>query len=333
MEMRELKGLEIAARFKVRGEGGVWIIPSQSGNGNYKVALTPHGDTCTCDDFDLTRKPCKHIHAARIVRQRDHGGAVVAIDSEKIPSRPTYKQNWPLYNEAQMTEKRRFQALLFDLCCGITEPPKARTGRKRTPMTDMVFVCAFKVYSGFSSRRFATDLEEAFNKGYLTQMIHSVTTCAFLESDLLTPVLESLIVQSSLPLRMVETTFAPDSTGFSTSKFVRWYDEKYGVEKSGRDWVKVEDGREDERRDRRRHSRARRQRLPTAAGNDQGHCRELHRQGSGSRQGLLQRGEPGGDCGDERLPADPIQEQRHGRQGRAVGADVRLHTYTPHGRL
>ena len=55
----------------------------------------------------------------------------------------------------------------------------------------------------------------------------------------MTPVLHSLVVRASLPLRAVETTFAPDSTGFSTSRFVRWYDEKYGVERSGKDWVKA----------------------------------------------------------------------------------------------
>lgn len=30
-----------------------------------------------------------------------------------------------------------------------------------------------------------------------------------------------------------------DSSGFSVSRFVRWYDEKYGCERSGHDWVKV----------------------------------------------------------------------------------------------
>lgn len=44
---------------------------------------------------------------------------------------------------------------------------------------------------------------------------------------------------SRTPLRAVETTFAPDSSGFSTSRFVRWYDEKYGVERSGKEWVKA----------------------------------------------------------------------------------------------
>jgi hypothetical protein len=33
--------------------------------------------------------------------------------------------------------------------------------------------------------------------------------------------------------------FAPDFTGFSTSRFVRWFDEKYGVTRSGKDWVKA----------------------------------------------------------------------------------------------
>src|SRR5262249_12102299 len=32
---------------------------------------------------------------------------------------------------------------------------------------------------------------------------------------------------------------APDSSGFSTSRFVRWFDEKYGTERSGHAWVKA----------------------------------------------------------------------------------------------
>jgi transposase len=62
---------------------------------------------------------------------------------------------------------------------------------------------------------------------------------AFLQNAALTPILHGLIVQSSLPLRTLATVFAPDSTGFSTSRFVRWYDAKYGVQRSGKDWVKA----------------------------------------------------------------------------------------------
>ena len=102
-----------------------------------------------------------------------------------------------------------------------------------------IFSMAFKVYSTVSSRRFHCDLQDVHKQGYLTRPIHGVKVCAFMEDDALTPVLQDLIVRSSLPLKAVETTFAPDSSGFSSSRFVRWFDEKYGIHKSGYDWVKA----------------------------------------------------------------------------------------------
>jgi transposase len=240
MDMRELKGLEIAARCKIAFSAGAWIVPSQSGKGTYRVILKPDGDSCPCDDFALTGKPCKHIHAARIVRERDRGGASVPLDMDVVPKRPTYKQDWPAYNLAQSTEKHRFQVLLHDLCRGVAEPPPARiSGRRRHTSKDTLFAMAFKVYGTFSSRRFTCDLKDAHEKGYLSKPIPGVKVCAFFENADLTPVLHSLIVESSLPLRAVETVFAPDSTGFSTSRFVRWFDEKYGVTRSGKDWIKA----------------------------------------------------------------------------------------------
>jgi transposase len=238
MDMRELKALELAARARIVFEGGAWLVPSQATGAKYKVQIGSP-PSCTCEDFQLRQLPCKHVIAARLVCERDHGGKAPEIAVDAVPVRTTYAQNWPLYDKAQMTEKDRFQALLFDLCRGIQEPPQPKTGRKRTLMADMVFASAFKVFSTVSSRRFACDLKAAHEKGYLTNLMHSVSVGAYLESDLMTPVLKSLIVQSSLPLKAVETVFAPDSTGFSTSRFVRWYDEKYGVERSGHDWVKA----------------------------------------------------------------------------------------------
>jgi transposase len=129
--------------------------------------------------------------------------------------------------------------LLRDLCRGVVSPPQPKGGRRRTPMADMVFTSCLKVYTGFSSRRYGTDLEEAHAKGLLGKKLHPVMVCAFLECDLMTPVLRELVTQSSLPLRAVESVFAPDSTGFSTSRFTRWYDEKYGAHRSGKDWVKA----------------------------------------------------------------------------------------------
>jgi transposase len=90
-----------------------------------------------------------------------------------------------------------------------------------------------------SSRRFGTDLLEATEKGYLSKPMHPNRINACLEDPNLTAILRNLIVTSSLPLVPIEHEFAPDSTGFSVSRFVRWFDEKYGMNRSGHDWVKV----------------------------------------------------------------------------------------------
>jgi hypothetical protein len=44
---------------------------------------------------------------------------------------------------------------------------------------------------------------------------------------------------SSLPLKTVETDFAVDSSGFSTSRFVRWFNKKYGRETDNHEWIKL----------------------------------------------------------------------------------------------
>jgi transposase len=238
MEMRQLKGMELAARRRITYEGHFWSVPSQSGGGPYRVTLRP-AESCTCDDFQLRQRPCKHIHAARFVQERDFGGQAPGVDTDRQPKKPIYRQDWPAYNLAQSVEKHRFQVLLHELCRGVPEPPFPRTGRRPHTTHDALFAMAVKVYSGFSSRRCSCDLDDARARGQLSHAIPGLKVNAFLENEAFTPVLQGLIVHSSLPLQAVETVFAPDSSGFSTSRFVRWFDEKYGVHRSGHDWVKV----------------------------------------------------------------------------------------------
>jgi transposase len=238
MELRQLKGMELAARKRISYDGHGFSVPSQSGPDPYRVTLRP-AESCTCEDFQLRQLPCKHVFAARFVQEREFGGHAPALDTEQLPRKPTYRQDWPAYNLAQAVEKRRFQVLLCELCRGVAEPAPPRTGRRPHAARDALFAMALKVYSGFSSRRFACDLEEALNRGHLSRPVPGLKVNAFLESAAFTPILKGLIAQSSLPLRAVETVFAPDSSGFSTSRFVRWFDEKYGAHRSGHDWVKV----------------------------------------------------------------------------------------------
>jgi transposase len=242
--MRELKGLEIAARSKLSFDGTTWFVPSQSSKKKYEVKLEPR-PCCECDDYQLRAQKCKHILAVLFVRERDYGGKnpiEALLANEDVPKKPTYKQNWPLYDLAQQTEKDRVQELLADLCRGIKEPERANKTRGRKPFTtaNQVFAMVYKVYCGMSSRRFGCDLNDAYEKGFITKAIKNPrSVCLMLEDAELTPILKSLIVQSSLPLRSIETVFAPDSTGFSSCRFDKWFDEKYGEMKSGRAWVKA----------------------------------------------------------------------------------------------
>jgi transposase len=238
MDMRELKALEIAARSHIVADDNGWIVPSQTSARKYRVTLHP-AVTCTCEDFELRREPCKHVLAVRFSLEREQGQRTQKVDTDVVPKKPTYKQNWPAYNLAQRTEKHRFQILLADLCAGFVEPPHEGRGRKPITIADKLFAVCYKVYSTFSSRRFGSDLDDAHADGYLSRKLHPNKVNIILESKDITELLHTMIEHSSLPLKAIETVFAPDSSGFSVSKFVRWYDEKYGRERSGKDWIKV----------------------------------------------------------------------------------------------
>jgi transposase len=203
---------------------------------------------CTCDDFAKRGQPCKHVYAVRFVVEREShpDGSETVTETMTVsvkattPKRPTYKQNWPLYDRAQTTEKRHVQSLLADLCQGIAEPPrKPGRGRKPIPMRDAVFAAVFKVYSTISARRFMCDLSDAHEKGYILKVPHFTSIADTLESPAVTPILRAMIVESSRPLASIEQDFAADSSGFTTCRFESWYDHKYGAIRRQHEWVKV----------------------------------------------------------------------------------------------
>jgi transposase len=239
MDLRELKALEIAARARIVCTNGVWSVPSQtSPSTSYRVTIEP--PSCECDDFQLRKAPCKHVIACRLVLERDGGEPAPAIVTDAVPKKPTYAQNWPVYSMAQRQEKNRFQVLLADLCSGVVEPERGSVvGRKPVPLADRIFSVVFKVWTTLSTRRFDCDLQDAVQKGYLSRTLHPNKINCFICEPELTPFLKALLVRSSLPLAAIESEFAVDSSGFSSSKFVRWYDHKYGVTKQEHTWVKA----------------------------------------------------------------------------------------------
>lgn len=237
MDARAKRGAAIAAQGEVVGEGVNWFVRSASGiNKRYKV--NPFSGDCSCPDHQETAAKCKHQWAVEFVMTTETtpDGTV----TETRAARLTYTQEWSSYNDAQTHEKERFMALLADLCSAIPQPPQGR-GRPRLPLSDMAFAAVYKVYSRFSSRRFATDLRDAQERGLIARAPHFNSVSNYMSDANLTPVLHELIAASSLPLKAVETDFAVDSSGFSTRRFDQWVDFKYGktAQKRSRQWLKA----------------------------------------------------------------------------------------------
>ena len=229
---RKEKGRDLAAHRLIERKGELWEVPSQTGKGKYTVDLSK--PSCTCPDFALRGLKCKHIYAVEYTLTPP----TEAVCAEAKTKRPTYRQDWPAYHSAQTHEKAHFQALLYDLCQGIKEP-RRHMGRHRRPLSEAVFSAAFKVYSTTSTRRFMSELVQASAYGYIESVPHYNSVLNAFQSPDLTPVLHDLIRESSLCLKLVEVDFAVDSSGFSTSRHLSWYNARYGHEQENHDWMKV----------------------------------------------------------------------------------------------
>jgi transposase len=150
----------------------------------------------------------------------------------------TYSQDWQAYDLAQIHQKELFMQLLRDVCSSIPQP-EYTFGRPRLPIADMVFASALKVFSTFSLRRFTMDMNIAKEYGFIERVPHYSSIAYYMENPELTPIIKELIVATSLALAAVETDFTIDSSGFGTSRFVKWFDHKYGKEVDIRAWVKA----------------------------------------------------------------------------------------------
>lgn len=248
MNIREQKAFELADRGRVVKRPNGWHVYSLECSEKYLVTMMPL--SCSCPDFELRHKACKHILAVQITLVRELNGTAVKQDAVKqdIETPPlswpkkTYQQDWPNYDLAQQNERSEFRRLLADLCG--TLPQRAsqkgtKGGNAFAALSNVIFAAVYKIYSGMSGRRFATELREAQEMGFVSQAVHHSTIARCLEDPQTAPILHSLIEESSLPFRAIEAEFAVDSSGFSACKFDRWYDEKWGRQCSEHSWLKA----------------------------------------------------------------------------------------------
>ena len=84
-----------------------------------------------------------------------------------------------------------------------------------------------------------TDLREAYVRRYIAELPCYNSIINYFDSEELTPYLKRLVIQSALPLGAVETDFAVDSSGLSSSRYISWGSAKDGKKIDARDWVKI----------------------------------------------------------------------------------------------
>ena len=236
---RRSRGLAIAALVSIKKVAVGYKVPAQSGSGSYVVSVDDDEPFCSCPDFELRQLPCKHYYAVEFTIQReertDVDGVTTVTETKSVKVK--YKQDWPAYNAAQVNEGDHFVTLLRELCDTV-EQPEYNFGRPRLPLSDMLFGMAVKVYSLMSGRRAMSDIRSAEAKGYLDKAPSATSCWRYMEKPEMKDLLRRLIQLSALPLKVVEVDFAPDSTGFGTSVYNRWFDHKWGREIKESVWVK-----------------------------------------------------------------------------------------------
>ncbi|MBN1941042.1 MAG: IS5 family transposase [Candidatus Diapherotrites archaeon] len=164
----------------------------------------------------------------------------VGLGAFKYQEQPLPETNWSALTKAQNNEKTMLLDIAKEMLSELTivQDPK-KNGRKFSDVKDMAFCLIAKTYTGLSSRRLESDLRQAQANEQIAKVPHFTTLMNFLEKPELTELLHELIKLSALPVKELESQYAIDSSGFSSSQFGRWFDFKYGEEKIIRNWVKA----------------------------------------------------------------------------------------------
>jgi hypothetical protein len=81
MDLREQRGVVLAATKKISRYGDRWKVPSQTNDGFYMVSqIEGENPVCSCPDWETRRQACKHIFAAiYTMRREEHPDGTTTI--------------------------------------------------------------------------------------------------------------------------------------------------------------------------------------------------------------------------------------------------------------
>lgn len=182
---------------------------------------------------------------------RNVGGNGYGGNSRK-KKRPTYSQDWPNYRFAEKYDVDFFRLFLSDMMDLIPEP-RQTSGRPRHKLGDVMKALAIKVHSTMSTGRSQTAVRDAWRLGYLDKIPGANTIIDYMNMPEITPILRECIEFTAAVLSPYESHFSPDSSGFRTTSYMRWFEEKWvsddepqsddggenWVERKKREWRKV----------------------------------------------------------------------------------------------
>ncbi|MGI6589492.1 MAG: transposase [Candidatus Iainarchaeum sp.] len=179
-------------------------------------------------------KNCRH----KFVEKKEH---LVDYEPEPFEYKPkgTTPIDWSKYNEAQLNEKLLFLEICNDLLDMFEFKQVKTNGRPVKNTKDILFSMLVKVYNKNSSRRTISDLELLKKLGYIQEIPCFSTLMNYFNNKDFQQILEKIIELSALPFKEVETDFASDATGFSSSQFGRWFNHKWGKETEKRVYRKL----------------------------------------------------------------------------------------------
>ena len=176
------------------------MVLSQTGKGTYRVILAPQGDACPCEDFQLTQKPCKHIHAARLV-------------ARARPRRQSTGDDWTPCRSGRPTRKcgprtiwhKTRRNIAFRSCCRPvpwdrgTAAVSGSAAASRT-CARLVLRPRLKVYTRVLDAPLPVRPFRCARRGLPAADVPSMKICGSSRTPAMTPILKRLIVLSSLPL-------------------------------------------------------------------------------------------------------------------------------------
>ena len=148
--------------------------------------------------------------------------------SDGMARRPTYGQDWPNYRLGRRFEGEFFRQFVSDLMDLVVVPKTQKRGRPRNSFSDMLKAMTLKVYSTLATDRAQTPVRDAWRLGYLESVPSDNSIIDYFNMSDLTPLILECIEFTAMVLAPIEQHFAIDSSGFRTSNYERWLEEKWG---------------------------------------------------------------------------------------------------------